>query len=149
MSDNVYVVSTMTNAVSYCSWETVGNLPRIKRKITIAGGAGLPSIRSGFGDMSADGEGTPMWTAAGVVTPIPRDAYERFLKDHPTFIKHVAKGYVQVMDKDITGNHKAVKKIVSGMESHDGFAQLTKETVKQKIKVTTKTKEQEDMPFRV
>lgn len=141
--NNVYVVSTMTSSVSYCFWKTIDGLPRIEDKITIRGGANLPSSKSGFGEMSQDGEGTPMWTAAGVVTPIRADRYNK-LKDHELFKKHLERGYISITSQDITGNHKAVKKIVSGMEAVDGFAQLTPATYKQRIKITTKTKEMED-----
>ena len=66
-----YVLSTMTNSVSYAIWGNVGDLPVMRQKVTIKGGAGLPSISSGFGEVSKDGEGSPLWTADGVITPIP------------------------------------------------------------------------------
>lgn len=135
-NNRVYITSTMTGDVSYCFWNTIGGLPRIKDKITIRGGAGLPSVKSGFGEMSSDGEGTPMWTAAGVVTPLRSDRYN-LLKEHEVFKKHVAAGRVTVSNSDITDNHRAVKKIVDGMEKRDKFAQLTPDTYKTKVKVST------------
>jgi hypothetical protein len=141
--DNVYVVSTMTAGVSYCFWLTIDGLPRIQDKITVRGGANLPSTKDGFGERSGDGEGQPMWTPAGVVTPIRRDRYEK-LKEHDLFKKHLALGFVSVTTQDVTDNHKAVKKIVAGMEPADGFAQLTPATYKDRVKITTKTKELED-----
>ena len=135
-NNNVYIVSTMTGDVSYCFWNTIGGVPRIKDKITIRGGAGLPSVKSGFGEMSADGEGTPMWTAAGVVTPIRADRYE-LLKDHEVFKKHVAKGLISISNRDISDNHKAVKKVVEGMEPRDSFSQLTPANYKNKVAITT------------
>jgi hypothetical protein len=135
-SNHVYIISTMSGDVSYCFWNTIGGVPRIKDKITIRGGAGLPSVRSGFGEMSADGEGTPMWTASGIVTPLRADRYE-LLKDHEVFKKHVAKGLISISNRDITDNHKAVKKAVEGMEAHDGFAQLTPKNYKSKVSITT------------
>ncbi|QJB22071.1 hypothetical protein XccvBFoX7_gp13 [Xanthomonas phage FoX7] len=135
----VYVISTMTSSVSYTFYEVVDNLPRVKDKIVIHGGANLPSMRSGFGEVSQDGEGSPMWTAAGIVTPISTERYEK-LKDHHIFQKHLAAGRVSVSEKDVEGNHREVKRIVSGMEARDGFAQLTPTTFKQKVKVTTEMK---------
>lgn len=132
----VYVISTMTGDVSYCFWNTIGGVPRIKDKITIRGGAGLPSVKSGFGEMNADGEGTPMWTAAGIVTPLRADRYEK-LKDHEVFEKHIASGKISISNRDITDNHKAVKKIVEGMEQRDSFSQLTPENYKSKVSITT------------
>lgn len=135
-NNKVYIISTMTGDVSYCFWTNVAGLPRIKDKITIRGGANLPSVKNGFGEMSADGEGTPMWTPAGVVTPIRADRYE-LLKDHEVFKKHVAGGFITVSNKDITDNHKAVKKIVEGMEARDSRAQLTPSTFKSRVAITT------------
>lgn len=135
-NNKVYIVSTMTGDVSYCFWHNIAGLPRIKDKITIRGGANLPSVKSGFGEMSADGEGTPMWTPAGVVTPLRADRYE-LLKEHEVFKKHVAGGYITVSNKDITENHKAVKKITEGMEPRDAFAQLNADNYKSKVAITT------------
>lgn len=129
-----YVLSTMTNSIAYAFWTKTGDVPTIRQKITIKGGAGLPSTRSGFGEMSKDGEGIPMWTADGIVTPISDEQWEA-LKDHKIFMKHQAQGLVKVINKDITGNHREVQKQISTMTKRDGFAQLTKETIGAHTKV--------------
>jgi hypothetical protein len=148
---NVYIVSTMTNSMSYRTYRTIGpenpeKGPRIvtpvnELTITIRGGANRPSQKLGFGDQSNDLNGNMLWTARGVVTTITEDQYER-LKDHHLFKKHLAKGLVEVVNRDISGDHKAVAKIVSGhMTPHDNQAQLTKDTVANRIKVKSPSKE--------
>jgi hypothetical protein len=132
----VYVISTMTNSVNYCFYKNVGDLPVMRDKILVHGGANMPSLKSGFGDMNRDGEGHPMWTAAGMVTPLSDERYD-VLKEHWLFKKHQDSGWVKVVNKDIIGNHNAVKKEVATMEKTDGFAQMTPATLKQKIKVKT------------
>lgn len=123
-----YILSTMTNSVSYCFWTKSGDLPVLRNKITIKGGKGIPSTRSGFGEMAQDSEGIPMWTADGIVTPISDEQYDS-LKDHPIFKKHEDEGLVKVVNKDITGNHREVQRQVATMTKVDGFAQLNKETI--------------------
>lgn len=124
-----FILSTMTNGVSYAMYDHAGDLPVIRSKITIKGGANLPSMSSGFGEQGQDGEGHPIWTAAGVITPIKDEQYEA-LKDHWLFKKHLASGHVKVIDDNIIGNHKAVKEHVRDMEPTDGFAQLNPKTIK-------------------
>jgi hypothetical protein len=144
----VFVLSTMTNSVNYRVYRLVGDLPTPIDSVTIHGGAGIPSIKSGFGDMNADGEGSPMWTAAGVVTPVS-DAKYAMLKDHELFKKHLDRGHLKVVNKDITDNHKEVKKQVATMEQKDGHAQLNDATYKQKVKVTVNSQMQPDTQFRL
>ncbi len=130
-----YVISRLVNSVSYCFWNdpvSTNGLPFLREKITISGGAGLPSIKSGFGDLSADGNGIPLWTADGTVNAVSDSQYEK-LKDHTIFKRHVENGLIRVVTKDVSGNHKEVKKITSGMEK-DGFAQLTPSTYSGKVK---------------
>jgi hypothetical protein len=143
----VFIISTMTSSVSYCFWDKVEGVkgditPILREKITIYGGANIPSLKSGFGDVTKDVEDRPMWTAAGIVTTIEAEQYAK-LKDHPIFMKHLDGGWVTVTNEDVTGNHKKVKKIVSGMSERDSHAQLTPDTYKQKIKVKTKLLEEE------
>ncbi len=135
-NNHVYVISTMSGDVAYTFYKTIGGVPRVKDKITIRGGAGLPSVKSGFGEMNADGEGTPMWTAAGIVTPIRADRFN-ILKEHWLFKRHVEAGRISISNKDITENHRAVKKAVEGMEAHDQFAQLTPQNYKGKVAITS------------
>lgn len=145
----MYILSTMTNSVSYAFYQNVGNLPVMRDKVTIKGGTGLPSLKSGFGEAGRDGEGTPIWTAEGVVTPIPDDRYE-ILKDHHLFKKHIEHGFLKVLSKDITDNHKAVKKEVETMVKRDGFAQLNAQTIKEHAKVKVSTEHiDNDVQFRM
>lgn len=141
----VYVVSTMTNHIKYCRYNYIGDdaskggkLPILQDYVLVRGGAGLPSIKSGFGNMTTDEEGVPMWTADGVVTPLSDEQYD-ILKGHWLFQKHKKEGLIRVLEKDIMGNHKAVSDLVrSEMKPHDDHAQMNKERFKMKIKVTTK-----------
>lgn len=131
------IVSTMTNTVAYAFFENVGGVPTIKQRIRICGGAGLPSFKSnGFGDMSQDAEGKPMWTPQGVVTPVSEEAYA-ILAKHPLFQRHLKGGKVKVVNQNIQGDHKAAKEVVRDMIPRDGFAQLTPQTYSGRVKVST------------
>jgi hypothetical protein len=146
----VYVISTMTNSVSYCRYQKVGDLPILQDKVTIRGGAGLPSLKTGFGDQHETPDGIPMWTAEGVVTPISDENFD-ILKEHWLFKKHTEQGFVRVMKQDILGNHKAVKhEVANGMTKKDAHAQLTSADVKnRKITVKTITSEETELDTRV
>jgi hypothetical protein len=72
-----YILSTMTDSISYAFYNDVDGLPVMRDKVTIKGGTGLPSHTSGFGEVSNDGEGKPMWTPDGVVTPISDERYDQ------------------------------------------------------------------------
>lgn len=140
---SVYVLSTMTNSVSYNHYNYIGHgsdkgggaLPVVREKIIIHGGAGIPSLRSGFGDMANTADGSPIWTAAGMITPLSDAKYES-LKDHWLFKQHLDSGWVKVLKDDITQNHKAIKKAVGDMEQHDNHSQLNATTFKSRVKVT-------------
>lgn len=144
---SVYVLSTMAHAVSYAVYQDVAGLPTMRKSITIFGGAGLPSERSGFGDQLTTEDGRPIWTADGYVTPVSDSDYE-ILKDHRLFKNHMDAGYLKVVNYDITGNYKEVKKLVSGMED-DGKRQLNKETMKTKAKVKTASNSSDDGENRI
>jgi hypothetical protein len=124
----------MTNSIRYAFYTKTGDLPVMRDSVLIKGGAGLPSITSGFGETSKDVDGVPMWTPDGVITPLSDERYET-LKEHPLFKGHIEKGLIKVINKDITGNHREVQKQVATMEKRDGFAQLTPATVGQHTKV--------------
>lgn len=131
---NRYILSTMTSGVNYTTYRTVGGVPVVLKKVLIHGGAGIPSAKSGFGEVIANDEGQPIWTADGIVTPISEEDYLH-LKDHPVFQKHMDKGYLKVINADIRGNHKQVQKYAGDMK-RDGFAQLNKDNIKSRVKVT-------------
>lgn len=127
-----YIVSTMANSVSYNTYNFIGDpksqqgvLPVVKDKVLIHGGAGMPSTKSGFGEMVRDQDGVPMWTADGVVTSVT-DAQLALLEGHWLFKKHLENGHVRVLQKDISGNHRAVQKEVASMEADEKFGLLKK-----------------------
>ncbi len=147
-----YVISTMSMPVAYCFYEhqqrnqvsataanpVVGDVPLLRKKIFIHGGAGLPSLKSGFGERSSDQEGKPIWTADGMVTPVDDKDFE-MLMQHPLFKKHLEGGRVKVVNHDITENYKAVRKEVVHMAA-DPFAPLTKDTFKKRYANQSKMK---------
>lgn len=143
-----YVLSTMTNSVSYAFYSQADakSVPQERKKILIRGGASVASGVSGFGERSEDAEGRPIWTADGIITPV-KDADYEMLKEHAVFKKHLAKGHVRVLNRDLSDNYKEVLKVTRNMEA-DGFRQLNPSTHKQKIKVATAQMEQESQ-FRV
>jgi hypothetical protein len=137
-----YILSTMTSPIAYTFYQQTGDLPVERHKVLIAGGRGIPSHRSGFGEQSSGENGIPMWTAEGMVTPVSDSDLEQ-LESHHVFKKHLEQGLVRVLGTDIRGNHKAVMKEAKTMEE-DGFGQLNNSKLKQKIKVTTEFMKQED-----
>lgn len=142
-----HIISTMTNAVAYTFWGKAGDLPVPVGKITIQGGANLPSLSSGFGEMTKDGEGKPLWTPQGVVTPISDEAYEK-LKGHVVFQKHLDKGFVKVLEREPRG-HKDVSRVVKDMPTRDEQSQITPGTLKNyvrnlKVKETSKEFDSQD-----
>lgn len=134
---SVFVLSTMTQSVGYTNWKTVDGVPVMIEKITIHGGAGIPSLKSGFGELTRNAEGQPLWTADGLVTTISDEQYA-LLKEHKIFKKHAEDGLLKVITRDITHNHKEVQKHAKDM-SKDSFRVLDKDSLKMKIKVTTAT----------
>lgn len=146
-----YIISTMTNSVAYQDYKFAGDVnskqglvPSVRKRVVVQGGAGIPSMRSGFGDMAATGDGLPIWTSEGMVTPVS-DENLAFLENHPVFQKHLSRGKVKVVKSDVRGNHAAVKKEVSTMLKRDQFTPLDAATVKSRVnsKVQVKTLEQE------
>lgn len=144
-----YVLSTMTNSVSYRNYKYIGDrnatanqslLPIPADTVLIRGGANRPSQKGGYGDQATDVSGNILWTPRGVVTPLSDEEYERVQK-HWLFKRHMDKGFLVVLDEDISGNHKKVSKIAATMEGQDPGAQLTKDTVAQRIKVKTPDRE--------
>lgn len=149
---SVYILSTMTNSVCYRTYHFVGDAAsQVKNgpgplpvpdpcPILIRGGAGIPSLKSGIGEVSRDAEGKPLWTPRGVVTAITDEEYER-LKTHWLFQEHMKANYVKVVESDISHNVKEIRrKVEQDMQPRDDFAQLSRDTLKQKIKVKTPDK---------
>ncbi len=139
----------MTNSVSYRNYRYVGDrnatqnqalLPIPVDTVVIQGGANRPSLKGGFGEQANDLNGNVLWTPRGVVTVLSDEEYDR-VKDHWLFKKHMDGGYLVCLDEDISGNHKKVAKVAAMMEGQDPGAQLTKDTLAQRIKVKTPNKE--------
>lgn len=136
---SVYILSTMTNSVRYRTYDTTKpDAPRpIGKDIFIQGGKGLASERSGFGDKeTCEISGNPIWTAQGFVTPISDSDYER-LKIQHTFKRHLERGLVKVVNRDISENHGAITKEARDMNM-DGFAPMSQSRLGQTVKVSTK-----------
>lgn len=146
----VYIASTMVNAVSYRTYTLRGDSNASRNAVPlpvpdpnpviIKGGADRPSGKSGFGTRLEDVNGNPLWTAKAVVTELSDEDYER-VKDHWLFKKHLAGGFLEVLNKNIGSDHKAVAKVAAGMNEEDPFKQLTKSTIGQRIKVKVPSKE--------
>lgn len=142
-----FVLSTMTQSVKFNIYgypEDERMLPYVKRSILIHGGANLPSAKSGFGDVSNTAEGAPIWTAAGIITPVSDEDLALLMQQH-VFKSQIENGYLKVINDDIRGNHRDIKRAVAAdMEPRDNFAPLTKGTVEGRIKVHTQTASNED-----
>lgn len=145
----VYVLSKMTNAVSYRNYRYIGDanatqnqslLPVPTDTVIIRGGADRPSQKGGFGDTSTDPSGNVLWTPRGVVTKLTDEEYAR-VKEHWLFKKHMAKGMLAIVNESEANSHKKISRIVEDMEGQDPGALLRKETIAQKIKVKTPTDE--------
>ena len=145
-----YILSKMTNSVSYRTYRLVGEVSAAQKTgplpvphpdaVIIRGGADRPTQRGGFGDASEDINGNVLWTPRGVVTKLSDEDYGR-VKDHWLFKKHIDGGFLAVVDNDISHDHRKVKNIADDMEGQDRAAQLTKASVAQRIKVKVPTKE--------
>ena len=132
---SVYILSTMTNSIRYTVYDTtVKDAPRPKGNVFIQGGRGIASERSGFGDKETGIGGNPIWTAQGFITPITDAQYE-MLKDHHVFKRHVERGLVKVISRDITENHGAITKETRTMEE-DGFAPMTQDRLGKRVKIS-------------
>lgn len=137
-----YVLSTMTSNVGYALYDMIGDLPVLRRKIRIFGGAGIPSETSGVGDITRNHDGKPLWTPSGVVTTVSDEDAE-ILRNHPVFSKHHDAGYVKFVHGDISHSTREMDKATNNMK-RDGFQQLTKETLKSRVKVTIGNKNEDD-----
>ncbi len=146
-----YILSKMTNSVSYRNYKYVGDrnatqnqslLPIPADTVIIRGGADRPTQKGGIGNAETDINGNLLWTPRGVVTTLTDDEYDR-VKDHWLFQKHMKDGFLAVLDEDISTDHKKITRIADDMEGQDPGALLTKDTIAQRIKVKTPSKELE------
>lgn len=138
-----YVLSTMTASVSYTVYrhpEGKNGKPDLQNpvevgKVTVRGGASLPSAKSGFGEVTEDHEGSPLWTPSGVVTPISTADYEA-LQAHPVFLRHQKAGLVKFVGQELMGNHAKIKSVSRDMDK-DHLRQLDTKTHATRVKVVT------------
>jgi hypothetical protein len=139
----------MTNSVSYRNYKFIGDanstqnqslLPIPTDTVIIRGGADRPSQKGGFGNAETDLNGNLLWTPRGVVTPLTDEEFEQVSK-HWLFKQHLDAGYLAIVDEDISNNHKKVSRIAEDMAGQDPGAQLTKDTIAQRIKVKVANKE--------
>ncbi len=134
-----FVLSTATASTKFQkNGETPpGGVHTIIRHVMVHGGSNLASIKSGYGDMSQDDQGVPMWTPRGVVTRVS-DEDAAFLEAHPTFQIGVKAGFYSIMDNDPGTDHKKIAKIVAAGElnDRDGSAPLTSAVLANKVKVS-------------
>lgn len=101
----LYVVSTLTATQVYAGWDSgPNNLPKIKRQVTVKGGANLPDKH--------------LITPQGVYTEIT-DEEEAFLRNHPVFKVHEKNGFVKIESRK-----GEVEKSVSDMVGRDQSAPL-------------------------
>lgn len=95
-----YVYSTITNDTSYCHYEKGGaDLPVLKRKVTIKGGA----TRGGKHIITPD----------GVVMHVSDDELE-FLESNEAFKRHKTRGHIKVGKSQRDANE-----VARDMETHD------------------------------
>lgn len=122
-----YLISTLTNTFKFVKWAKVaqGQMPFPERTVRVLGGANRPSLK-GWGEMSTDDQGTPMWTPDGVLTPVKPEDYA-WLKEDQLFKEFVQAGHIKVLDYDPGQNHTKVRNIVkSDMVARDTHAPLLK-----------------------
>lgn len=121
------IISTLTNNFTFVKYSIPpdkSQLPVALRRIRIFGGANRPSMK-GFGDMTSDNQGVPIWTAAGVSTQVS-DEDMKWLGEDPTFKQFVEGGNLKVLDKQVGNDHDKIKRIVSDMSPSDSHAPLRK-----------------------
>jgi hypothetical protein len=149
-----YILSTMTTSVTYpvvIEWagskdmKNGGPIPLVRKKVTLRGGAGLRSTKSGFGERSEDYDGHPIWTAKGFVTPVSDENYE-LLKEQPIFKQHLKAGLVEIVGADVQHDHGKVAKIAAGMNTTEGLLPMNADRWKSKVKVK-ETLDQEGTQF--
>lgn len=123
------VVSTLTcnfTFVKYHPLQTGQQIPVAARRIRIFGGANRPGMK-GYGDMTTDNEGVPLWTAAGFATQVS-DEDMKWLSEDPSFKAFVDGGNLKVLEGDKRDiSHDRIKRIVAAeMSAGDSHAPMTK-----------------------
>lgn len=133
-----YVISTLTNTFKFVLYSEVppGQMPFAKRTVRILGGANRATLK-GWGEMSTDDQGTPMWTPQGVVTPVKPEDWE-WLKNDQGFKDFLMAGHLKVLDYNPGQDHNKVRRIVEGdMTARDNHAPLLKGDARLGLKTVT------------
>lgn len=122
----VTVISTLTNNMTFTKYAppVAGQIPRALRRIRIFGGTNMASLK-GFGDMTVDNNGVPIWTAAGIVTRVDKSDIEWLTTENPGFMAFVEGGNIKVLDSDKEIDHNRIKRIVAAeMATGDSHAPM-------------------------
>ena len=123
---SVTVISTLTNNFTFTKYAPAvnGQLPRSLRRIRIFGGTNIASLK-GFGDMTVDNNGVPIWTAAGIVTRVDKADIDWLLTENEGFKAFVDAGNIKVLESDKEIDHNRIKRIVAAeMASGDSHAPM-------------------------
>lgn len=123
------VISTLTCNFTFVKYHDLvpgQQIPRAHRRIRIFGGANRPGMK-GYGDMTTDNEGVPLWTAAGFSTQVS-DEDMKWLSEDPSFKAFVAGGNLKVLEGDKRDiSHDKIKRIVAAeMAAGDSHAPMTR-----------------------
>lgn len=116
-----YVFSTATNNTVYVEYgePVAGGLPPVKRRVTINGGANLPTKL--------------LVTPQGVATKITDDE-AAFLRTNKAFIRHSNAGFMKLQNGAIIGDAQAkAGKVAADMTAKDKSAPKTAADFKDKV----------------
>lgn len=127
MSD-LYIVSTLSNDQCYKDYVITANVAKAVFSKTINGGAGIPSKKR---KKYADGirpwgdqvelMHTTVWIPNANSTQVTEEELEK-LKNIPAFKRHLDKGFLQIVGKDLREYDK-VSKVAANMKKNDGSHQ--------------------------
>lgn len=138
------ILSTLTSGFVFVLYNEApaGQLPTSQRRIRIAGGANTPSNK-GFGEMTSDEKGNPIWTPRGMVTTVEDEDMKWLLEDR-SFKGFVDAGLLQVMSEagaEFEHNHKKLSREVEDnmtpVDSHAPLQGNSDSRIQARIKVTT------------
>lgn len=108
----VYILSTLSSGVDYCTYKEAPNGSKvIDKRISINGGANVVNYKT-------------LLTPRGIVTSISEEDYA-LLENNPVFKIHLANGFVKVLKK----NPNDVEKAVIDLAPKDKAAPLTPESL--------------------
>lgn len=134
-----FILSTATCDQKFVEYRKGANgSPNVPlRSVLIKGGANLPSMKSGFGELTNTDSGQPLWTPRGTVTKVSDEDLELLLA-HEGFRTAVKAGFYQVTDHELGDSHQKVARAVADdMKDADRSAPLNPKTLQGAVKVTT------------